>query len=120
MGNESPAWMEKAKRDIGTAKLLFGNDRFEESAFFSQQAAEKALKALLIHKKGKLRKIHDLVELGRDVGLPKEMADEAKELTMAYIYSRYPDAEGAEDMKKRAAEFLEYARRILEWSEKSL
>ena len=36
------AWVGKAKKDIGTAELLLKNGRFEDSAFFSQQAAEKS------------------------------------------------------------------------------
>ena len=74
----------------------------------------------MIKGSGKLRKIHDLVELGKDAGMPEELLDEAKELTMAYIYSRYPDAQGKEDMEKKASEFIGYARRIVEWSEKNL
>jgi HEPN domain-containing protein len=106
MDSSHISWMLRAKKDIDTAKLLLDNGRFEESAFFSQQAAEKAMKAVIIKKSGKLRKIHDLVELGKDVRLPAELLDEAKELTMAYIYSRYPDTNGAKNMKEKAAEFI--------------
>lgn len=61
-----------------------------------------------------------MVELGREAGLAEELLDKSKELTMAYIYSRYPDAQGKEDMEKKASEFIGYARRIVEWSEKNL
>ncbi|MBM3304017.1 MAG: HEPN domain-containing protein [Candidatus Aenigmarchaeota archaeon] len=114
------AWLEKARKDLTTASKNYGIEEYEAAAVYSQQSAEKALKAVLIKKTGKLRKIHDLIELGRAVGLPEKLLDKTKELTMAYIYSRYPDAEGAENMKQKSAEFLESARRILEWCEKNL
>lgn len=53
--------------------MLFKNKKHEESAFFSQQAAEKALKALSLEKHEKIRKIHDIVELGREVKLPEHL-----------------------------------------------
>ncbi len=113
-------WWKKAKKDLSTAKFLLDGEKYEESAFFSQQAAEKALKALCLKKFGKIRKIHDLVELGRDANLPEELLEKAKELTLAYVYSRYPDIEEAEDMEKAAADFLKYAEKITKWSRKNL
>jgi HEPN domain-containing protein len=120
MREEPARWMEKAKRDIATARKNFEIAEYEAAAFFSQQAAEKSLKAVIISRKRRLMKIHDLVRLGREVSMPDDMLDEAKELTMAYIYSRYPDAMGSGDMKARASEFIDCARRIVSWSEKSL
>ncbi len=61
-------------------------------AFFSHQAAEKALKATYIEVK---RQIHprtrNLVELGRLLGLDDVMED-LMELNPEYTISRYPDA----------------------------
>jgi len=114
------AWIGKAKKDIGTAELLLKNSRFEDSAFFSQQAAEKSLKAVLLKRTKKIRKIHDLVELGRDVNLPEELLEGAKKLTMAYIYSRYPDVKREREMDDIAGDLLEIARGILEWAETKL
>lgn len=111
------AWLGKARKDIETAEILMKNDRFEDSAFFSQQAAEKALKAVLLKRTKKIRKIHDLVELGRDVGLPDNLLEGAKMLTMAYIYSRYPDVEKEKEMDRIAGDFLNIAREILKWVE---
>jgi len=41
-------WMEKAKNDLEIAEIILGEEFHSESAFHSQQAAEKALKAVLV------------------------------------------------------------------------
>jgi len=41
-------WLRKSERDMLAAEVNFKERLFEESAFFSHQAAEKALKALYI------------------------------------------------------------------------
>ena len=41
-------WLDQAKADIKTAKDCLDDENFYASAFFSQQAAEKALKGYLI------------------------------------------------------------------------
>ena len=120
MKPETRKWLGRAKKDLDTARLLLENKKHEESAFFSQQAAEKALKALSLEKHKRIRKIHDLVELGRDVKLPEHLLDDAKELTMAYVYSRYPDVEESKDLEEIAAGFLKYAEEILKWVETNL
>ncbi|MBL7206107.1 MAG: HEPN domain-containing protein [Candidatus Aenigmarchaeota archaeon] len=120
MNEEAKKWMKKAEDDFENAEILLRNKKYDGAMFFSQQAAEKALKAISIEKFNRLRKIHDLVELGKDVNLDKNLLENAKELTMAYIYSRYPDAEEIKDLKKLSENLAEYSRRIVEWVKKSL
>lgn len=71
-------------------------------------------------KTGKIRRIHDLVELGSNVELPEEILNDVKELTMAYIYSRYPDVTQELDLKKKVSHFLEVSKGISKWVEKNL
>ncbi len=55
-------WIEKANKDLEAAKLLL--DKIPEySAYHSQQAVEKLLKAFLIFRNKPFRKTHDIAEL---------------------------------------------------------
>ena len=40
-------WLRAAQNDLETAKVLLNNKQYNACAFYSQQTAEKALKALL-------------------------------------------------------------------------
>lgn len=41
-------WLRAAQNDLETAKVLLNNKQYNACAFYSQQTAEKALKALLL------------------------------------------------------------------------
>ena len=58
-------WLKKADSDVKTAKILLNAqaDDYFPSAFHSQQAAEKFLKAYLVRHQIEFRKTHDLDEL---------------------------------------------------------
>lgn len=86
---EIKRWIERAEKDIETAKFNYSGKFFDVAAFFSQQAAEKALKAVYLKKFNRIKKIHDLVILGKEVDLPQKYIGLCKELTAAYIYTRY-------------------------------
>lgn len=47
---EVEKWIKKAEKDLVTARVDLNNKEYEAAAFFSHQAAEKALKALYILK----------------------------------------------------------------------
>ena len=49
MRKEAERWLEEALWDLGTAKILHEIGRYNASAFYAHQAAEKAVKALLFH-----------------------------------------------------------------------
>tara|TARA_Y100000310_G_scaffold337125_1_gene423384 strand:- start:1987 stop:2280 length:294 start_codon:yes stop_codon:yes gene_type:complete len=93
--------MQQANEDYDTAKYNFKGKRYKAAAFFCQQSAEKSLKALSLKKTDKIRKIHDLVELGKDVDISEDLLNKLKQLTLAYIYSRYPDVKQETNLKKR-------------------
>ncbi|RLG42695.1 MAG: DNA-binding protein [Thermoproteota archaeon] len=92
MRRESRALWEQALEDLETAKVLLRGGRYYAVAFFSHQAAEKALKAAYIEVKREIPpRTHNLVELGRLLGLNDVMED-LMELNPEYTISRYPDA----------------------------
>ena len=111
MKEEVKRWMEIAEEDFETAKANFEIKKYRFASYLCQQSTEKAFKAVLLKKTGQIRKIHDLVELGKNIGLPSNFLDEVKELTLAYIYSRYPAVEQAHNLKHKANHFLEIAER---------
>jgi|SRR3989344_3973205 len=120
MKEETSNWMKKAEADLRAAKNSFASKDYEWTIFQCQQVAEKTLKAFILEKNGELRKIHDLVELSKNIHLPSELKEKIKELTLAYIYSRYPDVEQKTDLKEKAVVFLEVAEEISKWVKKNL
>jgi HEPN domain-containing protein len=58
---EAKNWLKESEEDLGTTEDCIKVKRFKASAFYSQQASEKALKALQIQKLGKFYKVHDLL-----------------------------------------------------------
>ena len=120
MREEVKNWWKQAKDDLGKAKILFNNRKYDGTTFYCQQAVEKSLKALSLKRFNKIRKIHDLVELGKEVNLPDDLLNRAKELTQAYIYSRYPDIGRVKNIKGVADNYLKYTAEIIKWVKKNL
>ena len=129
MRREALLWLEQARRDLEAARhLAETRDRFA-SVFWSHQAAEKALKAVLLAS-GKAVRGYNLLELLRvieaelGVEVPGDAARCARRLNPHYVVSRYPDAAnglpyevyGEED----AVEALECAGVVLAWAERLL
>lgn len=94
--DEALRWFEEGVNDISTANILLENNKFNPSAFYSQQAAEKLLKGLLLaHNEASwghsvlslLRRLAEVINI--DIS---EVEPCAKELDRHYIPSRYPDA----------------------------
>jgi len=56
-------WLQKARRDIRVAELALGEDLYDEVAFHAQQAAEKALKAVLVALGARPPRTHSLERL---------------------------------------------------------
>ena len=75
---EMERWWKLAKDDLDSAEANFKIKKYYVCAFFSQQAVEKALKSLLLKKTKILIKIHDLVILGREVGLTKDLLNKCE------------------------------------------
>jgi HEPN domain-containing protein len=56
-------WIAFARRDVQAADVLRHNGIYEEACFHAQQAAEKALKAFLLHHGQTPPRIHNLSNL---------------------------------------------------------
>jgi HEPN domain-containing protein len=91
--DEARHWMLQAEEDLATARANLDAERFYAVSLFSQQAAEKALKAVLIQRHGTTPpRSHDLVRLAERAGVDPDIFPELEELTGAYAVVRYPDA----------------------------
>ncbi|ADC65201.1 HEPN domain protein [Ferroglobus placidus DSM 10642] len=96
MRKEAERWLEEALWDLETAKILHEKKRYNASAFYAHQAAEKAVKALLFHINEAPwgHSIRELLERFFEKKGEKieELMVHARELDRHYIPSRYPDA----------------------------
>lgn len=121
--NESKKWLIQARRDLLTAAHTIQSKDYYASVFFSQQAAEKCLKALYIKKFNELPKVHDLVFLAKKLFLPEDLTAQCDKLSKVYIETRYPlgAAIPSQKFSKRdAVEFLNLSRRVISWIKKQL
>ena len=127
--NEAERWLRQAGSDLAFAELGAREGFPAQACFTSQQAAEKALKAILYLSGARFVPGHSLVELlaraaaGTDSLL--HLRDSACQLDQYYIPARYPnglpggipaevftDAQ-AEDAVVRARAFIVAARTLL-------
>ncbi len=110
-------WLEQARRDLRAARLLADNELCGESSFHSQQAAEKALKALLSALGVQPPRTHSLeylmVLIDRK-GVSTREIREASLLTDYAVEARYPDF-GEEPSCDEARNAILLAQRVIEW-----
>jgi len=114
-------WLNHAMSDLILARI--GSDSAEvlpeQICFHTQQAAEKALKAVLLRKGIEFPLIHDLEELleiarqGK-IQLP-EWAENIATLTPYAVETRYP-GHWEDFVEADVIEALELAKRIVDWA----
>ncbi len=87
-------WLAYAEENLACARLTAANGYYNPALQNAQQAIEKALKALVIHKGIEFRKTHSVQELrdmlsaaGETVGLTD---DDCELLDSIYLPSKYP------------------------------
>jgi len=125
MPNRSKDWLAQAKRDLNHAVNAHKDNDFEWSCFSTQQAAEKAVKAvfLYLHGEGWGHSVYGLLRaLGDKMEVPEPLLEAAKTLDKHYIPTRYPNGfdsgmPGDYYTKTDAQEAIENARQIIEFCE---
>jgi len=115
-------WLDEALDDIAAAETLMKDGRYSKVCFLSQQAAEKAVKALIIYRLKSYETIHSVAELLRKTGAPDDLIRLGVELDRHYIPSRYPNAwpSGTPSKMYRETEAesaLNAARKVLDYVE---
>ena len=94
MAERSGDWLRQAWRDLGSARAQRESGYNEWACFISQQASEKALKAVFQKLGGEVwgHSIVDLLRMLQErVEVPGELQDSALNLDRYYIPSRYPN-----------------------------
>jgi HEPN domain-containing protein len=95
MADRSKDWLNQAIRDLEQARDSQRAGRHEWACFAAHQAAEKAVKALHLHR-GQEAWGHVIAQLLRelpaDAAPPEELIERAKVLDNFYISTRYPNA----------------------------
>ena len=88
-------WLKQAESDLCAAEDSASSKHNEWACFQAQQAAEKALKALLFSK-GIESRIHSikflLSNLPENILVSDQIQNAARELDKHYIQTRYPDS----------------------------
>jgi HEPN domain-containing protein len=123
MPERSKDWINQADRDFKVAQELMIIESFEWSCFVSQQAAEKAVKAVFqkLNAVAWGHSIFDLLRtLSKKVTVDEELLYCARNLDKYYVPTRYPN--GFESgspyeyfSRKDAEDAIFYSRRIVEF-----
>ena len=87
-------WLNRAYSNLNLAKMKADGIYLEELCFHTQQAAEKAIKALLIKYDVEFPYVHDIAQLltllERSGHRTPEFVKEAERLTRFAVFTRYP------------------------------
>jgi HEPN domain-containing protein len=89
---QAQSFWAQARADYSTASTLLDAGVYYASVFFSQQAAEKALKACAIDRQQKNPRGHHLIQIANSLDAPIEVMNAAAELNAEFLTSRNPDA----------------------------
>jgi len=101
-------WLDLARRDLLSATTLLAEQDtlLRSAAFHAQQAAEKALKAVLAARNADIPRTHDLADLLAQLGDRSEglERDQLESLSKWAVGGRYPGQD--DDLTREAAEAL--------------
>jgi HEPN domain-containing protein len=117
---EAMDFWAQARADLATAVTLMDAGIYYASVFFSQQAAEKALKAAAADTQSRSPKGHNLIQIANSLNAPVDIMNASAELNPEFLLTRNPDsAEGvpAQMYDKASARLhLRCAQEIVEWA----
>ena len=94
---EAHRWFQQAFYDLKASRWNIQGGFYDTACFLAQQAGEKALKSLLYYQGARRAALltHSLVEMVREGGKKAkgitDLLDQARELDLHYIPSRYPN-----------------------------
>jgi HEPN domain-containing protein len=121
---EYELWLKQAEIDYDTASYNLEGKIYYASANYSQQAIEKALKALVIFKKGEIVKTHNITKIAKDCEMPRELIIKISIIEPIFKESKYPDISNkvpAEEYEEKdAIEFLNSAEEVIKWVKNQL
>lgn len=110
-------WVDKAEENLRAAEVLAKSGMYAAACFHAQQAAEMALKGLLIKLAGIQPFTHSLVEIAEKVmeystvRLPD--VNELRWLQEHYLQTRYPNARLSEYVAEEAERAVRIAAEVV-------
>ena len=120
MRKETGHLLKQADRDLENAEKNITIEAYEVSAFLAQQAVEKYLKAAWININNEHPPFtYSLMELGKGIGVSKDMTKKLRYLNTDYTVARYPDAANGIPFEiydeEIAEEKVKTAKEIVKW-----
>ena len=115
-------WLTDAQETYAAALFNFKGKHLKVAAYLSQQAAEKALKAIYIKMNGELLRTHDVQLLAKKIGAEADIAKKGALLNPLYTESRYPDFEEGITAytPEEVQEALNNAAEVIAWAKKKI
>jgi len=127
MVERSKDWLNQAQRDIAQAEASLRDGFYEWACFAAQQAAEKAVKAVIQSVGGEAwgHSVASLMDTLPDDVRPSNLREEALELDQAYIPSRYPNVHpagfpGSTYTRKMAERLIGASRKVLTYCQEAV
>lgn len=118
--DDAKEWLNRARSDLALAKARGQDIYLEDLCFHAQQAAEKAVKALLIMQGVEFPYVHDIAQLltlleeaGHQIPGPLR---EAERLTRFAVSTRYPGIAPPVD-EEEYQQALTIAEEVVLWAE---
>lgn len=115
-------WLSQATRDLERASIDIEHEYWEWACFTSQQAAEKAVKALLMYQGYSAwgHSITPMLHNVDEIDVPADLIERAQLLDTYYIPTRYPNgfSEGKPAdyyNEKQAREAIDAATKIIQF-----
>lgn len=93
MKDAEKIWIKQAEEDLKMGEILMENGYYRGACFHSQQAIEKALKALLLSKKWDLERTHSierLISITEDYNIKIDISDDDISFIDSIYRGRYP------------------------------
>ncbi len=115
-------WVRRARSDLTLARGKRKGVYLEDLCFHAQQAAEKAIKALLIRHEIKFPYVHDLAALLillEKVTVVPDSIRQAARLTRFAVQTRYPGT-APPVREEKYQEVRKLAGEVVRWAEKQL
>ncbi len=116
-------WLNRARSNLALEKNRIPEAYLEDLCFKAQQAAEKAVKALMIGRKIEYPYVHDLARL---LSLLEEMGEsvpdgvrKAEKLTLYALVTRYPGVVRPVAIQEYR-QAIELAEAVVQWVEERL
>lgn len=116
-------WLNRAQSNLVLAGMQGDRIYLEDLCFNTQQAAEKAIKALLIQRKVEFPYVHDITELltvleqsGHEI---PQFVRQAERLTRFAVFTRYPGI-ASPISQEEYVEALSVAGEVVRWVESLL